>query len=67
MKILNKNLNDETKYICYDNACHLFGVNDELKDKAFVIDRFHIKNHKQTKFESSKKSKYSKYLGVEFI
>jgi hypothetical protein len=63
LKILNKNLNDETKYICEDNACHLFGVNDELKDKTFFIDRFYIKNHNQTKFESSKNSKYSKYLG----
>jgi hypothetical protein len=40
-----KNLDDETKYICYDNACHLFGVNNELKDTTFVIDRFHIKTY----------------------
>lgn len=42
-------LDDKINYICYDNACHLAGINEKLNDKIFVIDRFHLKNHKQSK------------------
>ncbi len=45
-------LNDEVKYICYDNACHLSGVNEILKEKKFVIDRFHLQNHTQNKCQT---------------
>ena len=46
-------LDDKIKYLCYDNACHLAGVNENLKNKTFVIDRFHLKNHTQTKCKTT--------------
>ena len=30
-------LQNRLKYICYDDACHIFGLNQILKDKIFVI------------------------------
>ena len=48
----NIRLNNIVKYICYDNSCHISDLNPSLKDKIFVIDRFHLKNHKQSKFQS---------------
>jgi hypothetical protein len=42
-------LDDKIKYICYDNASHVSEINKNLNDKTFVIDRFHLQNHKQSK------------------
>ena len=56
-------LNNEIKYICFDNACHLYGVNEKLNDKTFVIDRFHLKNHKQMKCKT--KHNCDSYVGLE--
>ena len=52
LRFIDKTINaldDKIKYICYDNACHLSDINENLKDKIFVIDRYHLKNHKQSK------------------
>lgn len=49
---INK-LDSEIKYLCYDNACHLCGVNEALKEKIFVIDRFHLNNHTPSKCKTT--------------
>jgi hypothetical protein len=48
----NRRLKNTIKYICYDNSCHISEINPALKDKIFVMDRFHLKNHKQAKCKS---------------
>jgi len=30
-------LNNTIKYFCYDDACHISNLSNELKDKTFVI------------------------------
>ena len=52
LEYTNNKLNNSIKYICYDDACHIAQLNDTLKDKIFVIDRFHIKNHVQKKCQT---------------
>ncbi len=46
LKATDQILNNEIKYLCYDDACHIAGLNKStLNQKTFVIDRFHIYNH----------------------
>ncbi len=45
-------MSDQIKYICYDNSCYLAEIDHSLKNKTFVNDRFHLKNHKRKKCQT---------------
>jgi len=62
----NAKIEKKIEYICYDDACHIPNEikTTELNNVKFVIDRFHLRNHKE---ECKVKYNYANYSELKHV